>query len=91
MQGMGQRLGARLTGLRSIQRRSIQSQRDNIPTLLCSLVPAQHVMQIREAGSSAVREGEQLFAKWVKFFGIVAFLTVVLLPLPSVHVTITAG
>lgn len=34
---------------------------------------------------------EGLVKKWVKFGGVVALLTVVLLPLPSVHITLSMG
>jgi hypothetical protein len=47
--------------------------------------------QIRDVGASAVGEVERLLKKWIKFGGAVAQLTVCLLPLPNVHVTITAG
>ncbi|KAI3437927.1 hypothetical protein D9Q98_000371 [Chlorella vulgaris] len=46
---------------------------------------------IRDVGASAVGEVERLLKKWIKFGGAVALLTVCLLPLPNVHVTITAG
>jgi len=29
--------------------------------------------------------------RWIKFFGVLAFLTIALMPLPSVHVTLVAG
>ncbi|KAL4451978.1 hypothetical protein ABPG75_007640 [Micractinium tetrahymenae] len=46
---------------------------------------------IRDAGAEAALEIELLVQKWVKFAGVVAFLTVALMPLPSVHVTLSMG
>lgn len=44
---------------------------------------------IREAGVEAVNRVEVVMRKYVKFFGAVVLLTVVLLPLPSVHLTLS--
>ncbi|KAI7842601.1 hypothetical protein COHA_003705 [Chlorella ohadii] len=46
---------------------------------------------IRRSGAEAVAEAEGLMKKWIKFFGVLAFLTIALMPLPSVHVTLVAG
>lgn len=43
---------------------------------------------IREAGVSAVDRVEDTARKYIKFFGTAAILTVLLLPLPSVKVTL---
>ncbi|KAL4424475.1 hypothetical protein ABPG77_006784 [Micractinium sp. CCAP 211/92] len=46
---------------------------------------------IRDAGAEAAMEIELLVQKWVKFAGVVALLTVALMPLPSVQVTLSMG
>lgn len=55
-----------------------------LPPVCCRL-------QIREAGSQAVNEVEFHMKKWFKFFGVFAFLTVALMPLPSVNVHLSFG
>lgn len=46
---------------------------------------------IRDVGSAAVAQVDALLQRWAQFFGVLAFLVVALLPLPSVHITISAG
>lgn len=45
-------------------------------------------VSIRDAGVEAVDRVEIIMRRYIKFFGAVTILTVVLLPLPSVHVTL---
>jgi hypothetical protein len=44
---------------------------------------------IRDAGVNAVREVEGVLQRWIKFCGLVVFLSIVLLPLPSFNVTLS--
>lgn len=44
-------------------------------------------LSIRDAGVQAVDRVEEIMRKWVKFFGGVVMLTLVLLPLPAVNVS----
>ena len=43
---------------------------------------------IRDAGVQAVNRVEVVMRRYMKFFGAVMLLTVVLMPLPSVHVSV---
>jgi hypothetical protein len=43
---------------------------------------------IRDAGVEAVNRVEVVMRRYLKFFGAVVLLTVVLLPLPSVHLSL---
>jgi hypothetical protein len=43
---------------------------------------------IRDAGVEAVNRVEVVMRRYMKFFGAVAVLSVVLLPLPSVHISL---
>lgn len=44
---------------------------------------------IRDAGVNAVREVEGVLQRWIKFCGLVVFLSIVLLPLPVFNVTLS--
>lgn len=46
---------------------------------------------IRDVGSAAVAQADALLQRYLRFFGALLFLAVALLPLPSVHITISAG
>ena len=44
---------------------------------------------IRDAGVNAVREVESALQRWIKFFGLVLILSLILLPFPAFNVTFT--